>query len=370
VLRAIAALEPAPTRDVSRRTGIPVPLIAAVSNELRSRGVLDNGRPARLTDLGRRLVGDLAAVAAVNATCHRCGGSTIVVPPSLAPTAERLDALILQTPQVDVSLDQSHSTADTKLRRVLHLMRTDALPAESVLFVGDDDLMSLTVALVGAALGTPLARRLVVLDNHEPMLAFLRANLDDAGVENEVVRHDLRDPIPAHLEREFDVAVTDPPYTVEGGLLFVSRAVEGLRQRPSCDLLLSFGPKGPDDALAIQRTLAELNLAVLTLLRNFNAYLGADVLGGTSHLYHLTTTRSTAPVVTGSYEGDLYTADKRAAARAYVCLSCRSRFTVGPGQQWGQIGQLREAGCPTCGEHRFRPLTLVRNGDGAQGSTA
>ena len=45
--------------------------------------------------------------------------------------------------------------------------------------------------------------------------------------------------------------------------------------------------------------------------RDFNEYVGAGVLGGTSHLYHLVATDDLAPAVTGAFEGPLYTADDR-----------------------------------------------------------
>ena len=45
------------------------------------------------------------------------------------------------------------------------------------------------------------------------------------------------------------------------------------------------------------------------LSRDFNDYVGAGVLGGTSHLYHLAATSELRPLVTGSYHGPLYTAD-------------------------------------------------------------
>ncbi|HEY0641343.1 MAG TPA: bis-aminopropyl spermidine synthase family protein [Pseudonocardiaceae bacterium] len=354
VVRAIAALEPAPTRDVSRRAGLPVPLVAAVNNELRARGVVDSGRPARLTGYGRTLVD---ALHTPDPTCSCCAGATVVVPDVLRPVVERLDELVAAEPRADLTLDQSHSTGETKVRRVLHLLRVDALPVGAALFVGDDDLMSLAFAHVGEALGVRLVDRTVVLDVHRPLLEFLRAELGAAGTAYE---HDLREPIPPDLRGAFDLAVTDPPYTVEGARLFLSRAVEGLRPHAGCDVLFSFGPKGPDDALAVQRAVVELDLATVCMYRNFNAYLGADIHGGRSTLHHLTTTRSTAPVVAGSYAGDLYTADKRGAARGYQCLACKERLVVGPGERWAMIEQLKQAGCPACGKRRFRPSSLVR----------
>jgi DNA-directed RNA polymerase subunit RPC12/RpoP len=59
----------------------------------------------------------------------------------------------------------------------------------------------------------------------------------------------------------------------------------------------------------------------------------------------------------------MYTADMRAADRTYLCLNCGARPVVGPCAQWRTIAELKEAGCPACGEHRLRPWQLAsRNG--------
>ena len=54
VLRVIAHHEPVATREVGRLAELPVPIVAAVCNELRKRGVVDRARPVRLTPAGLR----------------------------------------------------------------------------------------------------------------------------------------------------------------------------------------------------------------------------------------------------------------------------------------------------------------------------
>jgi len=43
--------------------------------------------------------------------------------------------------------------------------------------------------------------------------------------------------------------------------------------------------------------------------RDFNEYVGAGVLGGTSHLYHLSATDELRPLIVGRFDGPLYTAE-------------------------------------------------------------
>ena len=53
VLRVIARHEPVAAREVGRRAELPVPIVVAVCNELRKRGVVDRARPVQLTAAGR-----------------------------------------------------------------------------------------------------------------------------------------------------------------------------------------------------------------------------------------------------------------------------------------------------------------------------
>lgn len=359
MLRAIQQLDPASTRAVSRRIGLPVPVVAAVSNELRARGLVTREGQRRLTARGQDLLGGAAPDLSADVTCDCCEGHGIVLPERLVGLPDRLAELTDQAPTVDPALDQSHATVQTKLRRVLFLLRYGLLPGRSLLLIGDDDLMALTVAAVGAELGRPLVRRLGVAEISPEVLEFTRAGLATLGVSAELAMHDLRAPLPSGLSGGFDLAMTDPPYTPEGARLFLSRAVEGLRPGPGRAIAFSFGPKGPDDTLRVQQSVMELGLTVQAMHRDFNEYLGAGVIGGHSHLSFLASTEATRPVVHGEYTGPMYTADMRAANREYLCLECGARHIVGRGARWHTIADLKNAGCPACGGHRLRPLQLV-----------
>lgn len=362
VLRALHALAPASTKAVSRQIGLPLPLVAAVQNELRSRGLLSKDRPSRLTDSGLALIADLPPDLTAMAICDCCRGDGVRIPAELEPVVARLSQLIDEAPEIDLTLDQSFATAETKVRRVMLMLRYGLLPAHSMLAVGDDDLMSVAIAAVGDALGRRLVQRLAVVDVSAPVLDYILDSLTALEMPVELVQHDLRQPLPAQLRDSFDVAMTDPPYTLDGAALFLSRAVEALRPGPGRAVVFSFGPKGPEDTLEVQRAVTELGLNVAAMHRNFNEYLGAGIIGGVSHLQYLTTTAQTEPLVTGDHTGTLYTADQRTALREYVCNQCGTRYAVGRGGEWTTIVDLKRARCATCGSDRFRPLQLIRAG--------
>ncbi len=390
VLRAIAVSGTSPASRVSRSTGLPVPIVAAICNELRRRSVVDATRPARLTPWAREA---LAGAVVGDLTCPSCGGLGQRVPAGLAGLAAELERAAAGAPRARPDLDQAHCTVRTKIHRVLRMHEAGALAGARIALLGDDDLIAVAIAAFARATGTAARiRRLAVVDSDPAVLRWIAEQAAGSGVGLELVEHDLRRPLPAGLAGGFDVACTDPPYTVPGAELFLSRAVSVLDSRPGRHVFFSFGPRRPEEALATQRLIARLGLVIRSVTPNFNSYAGAGILAGTSHLYHLRSAAAARPVIEGDYDGPLYTADARAArARPYRCAGCGAVHLVGPaagpGREsgpdgrgggpgrghgpgragggraggspdpaWALIAELRAAGCPACGGTTFRPM--------------
>ena len=361
VLRVIAHHEPVAAREVGRLAELPVPIVAAVCNELRKRGVVDRARPVRLTPAGRAgLAMPAAGRPGISGECPGCGGTGVAVPPGLAALAGELERAAAGMPAAKLELDQTHCTVDTKIRRVLRMHEAGALAGQRVIVLGDDDLISLAIAAFAALPAAAAApRRLAVVDCDPDLLGYLGERAAAGRVPVELVEHDLRQPLPAGLLGAFDVACTDPPYTAAGAELFLSRAVAALASGAGRHVFFSFGARRPDETLRTQRLIADLGLTVRSLVPGFNSYTGAGILAGTSHLYHLRTTEGARPAITGAHAGPLYTAETRAAAtRPYRCAGCGAVHQVGPGARWSAIAQLKAAGCPDCGGTVLRPMAL------------
>lgn len=366
VLRLLAT-GPSATRLVSRGSGLPVPVVAAVQNELRARGLLTRTKPAELSADGTGLARLLGVAATPDVTGCACGARGVRIPAELEPVVAELAETMAAAPDVDLTLDQSFCTAGSKVRRVLQMILSGGLPTPALLAVGDDDLVGLAVVAVGRALGVRLVAELGVVDVSADLLGFIADRLAAAGPDAPapvLVRHDLRAPLPEQLRGRFTTAMTDPPYTVPGASLFLARALEGLRPGPGRDLYFHFGPKGPADWLEICRTFTGLGLATASMVRNFSEYEGSGVLGGVSHLVHLVTAGEPVGEVggvdpAGTYSGALYTAELRSAVREYTCTGCAARYPVGPGTAIGTVAELKRSGCPACGNDRFRPGRLI-----------
>jgi hypothetical protein len=169
----------------------------------------------------------------------------------------------------------------------------DAIDGRRILLLGDDDLISVALLRFVNQFGGAIDR-LVVADVDERLLEFIATELGGAPFPFECVRWDVREP----RAGTFDTVVTDPPYTAVGASLFVRRAVENLAG-PGSQIFLSFGSRRPGVQADVQRAIVEAGLEIRSLTRDFNDYVGAGVIGGTSHLYHLTLT-SAAPLQSSS----------------------------------------------------------------------
>jgi predicted methyltransferase len=358
VIRAVGRLEPVAVRRISYATELPVPFVSAICNELRKRGVVSPLRPVRLTPGGRKAFGAIARRPAVVAACPTCARREVVLPTELTPAVHATAVLARKAPEPRVELDQVHCTVETKLRRVLAMDEAGALDGRRIVLLGDDDLTSVALSILARQHGIGAAvRELVVVDVDPRLVEFLTRTLRDAPFAVECLVRDLREPLPDRLRGRADTVFTDPPYTNRGAALFLSRAVEATAGRTGRDVFLAFGPRRPEETLEVQRAIAVMGFSVQRLVRNFNDYVGAGALGGTSHLYHLATTAELQPLVSGRQDGPLYTGDFREPARVYRCKGCGRTQRVGRGLTWTTIVELKRAGCRRCGGTAFVPLS-------------
>jgi predicted methyltransferase/DNA-directed RNA polymerase subunit RPC12/RpoP len=383
-LRQLHRESPLPTGELARRLGWPVPVTAAVRGELERAGlVARTPGGVALSAAGQTLVREVLGLATrEDPLCPTCSGRRIYVDPvRWESLLARLEEVHRRNPAVDTTLDQSHGTPETALRRALAMVREGALEGRDVLILGDDDLVSVAIGLLAAprppvTLSPPHAddgeiggqgdgvktRRLTVVDIDPRFLSHIAAAGRELGFPVETVEHDLREPLPEELRAAFDTVETDPPYTLAGLRLFLARGLEALRPGGGRDLFLSYAPRDPDGQRALLAACVDLGLAPYSVLPDFNRYAGAATLGGSSQFLHVRTTVEAGPAVAGRYDGPLYTMEERLAgaasgrpaARTYRCLACGTEVRVGPGEGFTTIETLKGRGCPQCGEKRFR----------------
>ena len=361
VLRTVYLEERVTLKDLARKSGLPVPVLAAVRGELEKAGILERKGGLVLTERGRRFVQDrLSITTRHDPTCPTCHGHRIVIAEDLQSSVQRLEHVFRQSPTVDVTLDQAPCLAETSLRRTLYMYQHGALEGKNVIILGDDDLVSLAVGFLGQALGQLLTKRLTVVEADRRWIELIQGVSEAENLGIECVHHNLREPLPDHLRHQFDTFETDPPYTTEGLTLFVSRAIQALKPGAGQQGFLSFGHKSPSELLDVHLNLVNMGLVVREAIPSFNDYQGASILGGSSQMIYLSTTSATDSLVPSSrYEEPIYTGESSPTTRLYVCTQCKTKYEVGQGHPFATIESLKAAGCGKCGNTRLRYVRRI-----------
>jgi predicted methyltransferase len=353
VLRAVYRAGSLRLQDAAREARLPLPVTTAIRRELEKAGVLERKHGLSLTAAGRGFVeGALGLGATHDVACPACGGRGIVVPAALHPAVERLAAIVADAPSTDVTLDQCPCTPETAILRALLMLEKGALEGKRVLVLGDDDSHSIAIGLVGRALRqADVTRGVAVIESDPRRVAFLRDAAAGEQIAIEVIAHDLRAPLPADLARGFDVVATDPPYTLAGARLFLSRGAEALNGDGAC--YFSFTRWPPAQLAELQRIILDLGFAIRAVHPGFNRYLGASVLGGVGDLLELAQVRAPEAVLP-AWEAPLYTAEVNPRTRIYVCAACGVETVLGENNAPATIEALKASGCPRCGGKTFR----------------
>ena len=294
IFRALAALAPSPPpeeREWSRRSGEAVSVLRETLR-LHPRFILEEHRTYRLTRDGQVALG-----------MEMCARGSALPASEDDPTLPAFEALVEHRPDARRELDQIHATADTSVRRARLLVKRGDVQ-RGLCFLGDDDLVSLALPLVG------VDRRTTLVDVDSRLLQFVEDAAKERTLDVRCIQHDLRDPMPRPMAGRFGCVFTDPPYAIEGFRLFISRAIELLKLDGRLWVAFGQSRRAAERGLEKQAALLEAGLVLLDMLPDFNAYQGGESIGARSDLYLLGRTPKTQPLVTGRVEGALYSSRK------------------------------------------------------------
>ncbi|MBY8986451.1 MAG: adenosylmethionine decarboxylase [Candidatus Lokiarchaeota archaeon] len=275
---------------LSQKTGIAIPTLAAVRNELVKAGIIE--RRNLLGEKGREWV-------KANLNLHfeydpvpENFNNIIKDLPEEFSYLNSIKGYLDNRPAPEFALDQSHADLSTVIRKTLFLIKRGDLEGRNLIFLGDDDLISLAVGL------TKLAKSITVLDIDNRVLNYISKSVEELSLDKiSVISHDLRDPFPDDIVNKYDVVVMDPPYTNEGLRLFLKRASQVLKSNVNIDgrnysingkkCILSFGNKPPEQMQRLQFSILDHGFIINEMIPDFNHYKGASIIGKFSHLYYL-----------------------------------------------------------------------------------
>ncbi len=340
------------TKDLAYAARLPVPVVAAVRRELEKTGLIARKAGAVLTSEGEDYVKNILGLSMrMSLVCEACSGKTITVKDQFRSMVKKLKEYAKLRPRPYTWLDQAFCTPETAVLRALFMLERGDVEGREIIFLGDDDLTSIATGLLKAS------RRITVIEIDDRLLKLINEISRREDLNIECVHHDLRQPLPEGLKNNYDVVFTDPPYTIQGLKLFLSRGIDALRKRKCASIYLSFAHKPPEEMLGLQTAINEMGLFIQEMIPRFNRYEGAEMFANTTFLARLETTEITRPSIIGPFDGKIYTGEASPTVRTYKC-KCGYEIEVGTGQKFQTIEDLKAEGCPRCG--RKKGFRIIR----------
>ncbi|EHP86924.1 bis-aminopropyl spermidine synthase family protein [Methanotorris formicicus] len=338
ILRCIYRNQPISTKKIGQYVKLPLPIIAKVRTLLERSKILDREeKGAVLTEIGNEFVEkELKLKMKHDLTCPLCNGRGIVLDEMFEEILKKHKMYAKKRPTVNTTIDQSYATPETAVYRAALMAQRGDLEGKRILFVGDDDLTSIPTAL------TNLCEEVVVVDIDERLLKLIDDVSKKENLNIKTIKHDLRNPLPEELRCKFDVIFTDPPYTLNGMKLFLSRGIEGLGGEGIA--YLAFSHKPIDEWIEVQKTLSKMGFVIYELIPGFNLYEGSEIIGNTTFLARLIG-KNLKPIIEDVEK--IYTGEIKPTLRYYKCLNCGKIYEVGD-----KIKRIEDLTCE-CGGKKF-----------------
>lgn len=339
------------TKVLARKVYLPIPVLSAVKKELIKLNIFKQDKGIRCTKEAEVMIETQWGLSGFNAKLYHDILNSEDPMSLLQDVADTLKSVFDSRPEVNVQLDQSHATLETSLRRAILCLRYNVVFNKQILFLGDDDLVSIALSLILKKLylrNHQTKTVFTVIEIDERLLQYVDSVAESYQLPIEVHKVDLREPLANELLDSFDCFFTDPPYTIPGVKLFLSRGISALRPEAKLPIFFSFGHKPPNFSLEMQRILTDMGLIIAEVIPDFNTYEGAEILGNKSQMFVLRTTDTTVPLIDTVFEEALYTGQISRTVREYRCKNCKYVVSVGHNGVFETIESLKRNGCPRC----------------------
>ncbi|BAU23515.1 hypothetical protein THC_1142 [Caldimicrobium thiodismutans] len=181
---------------------------------------------------------------------------------------EDFKALTQDRPLPTSDYDQGFIRPEDTLKRTAFIYLRGDLEDAEVFILGDDDLISLAMALTG------LPKRVVVVEIDERINTFIKETVKKIGFKNlEVYNYNVIESLPEDLKGSFDIFVTDPVETKKGLKLFVARCISSLKGPGSAGYMgFTHREASLEKWREFQSFLLDSGFVITDILRDFTTY--------------------------------------------------------------------------------------------------
>jgi len=199
-------------------------------------------------------------------TCPSCGGKGIVLNEKFNEVLEKFKDIVKERPIPTLDFFQGYMLEQDVIARVTFMHHYNDLEGKSIALIGDDDLLSVALALTG------LPSRITVLDIDKRLGNFLRRINKDYGFNIEFTEYNVADPLPSELKGKFDVFSSEPLETLSGLKAFIVRGISCLKENGVGYFGLTRYEASSKKWHAIQKLLVNMNCVITDIIQGFSVY--------------------------------------------------------------------------------------------------
>lgn len=198
--------------------------------------------------------------------CCECEGKGVAFGGEFREIAERFSQIVKDRPQPDIMFFQGYMCERDAISRVALMHHYDDLTDKSFIIIGDDDLLSIALALTG------LPSRILVLDIDARLGEYLVKVRDKYGLNIEFQQYDVSNPLPKDLIGKFDVFSSEPLETLSGLRAFLSRGIACLGEGGVGYIGLTTAESSAMKWKAVELMLLRMNCVMTDIIRDFSKY--------------------------------------------------------------------------------------------------
>ncbi|MEM4643650.1 MAG: bis-aminopropyl spermidine synthase family protein [Candidatus Bathyarchaeia archaeon] len=218
-----------------------------------------------LTEKGKRSVNP-ESLKIETRICPNCAGKRVIAEGRFKEILEDFKRISSNRPTPTLEYFQGYMLEEDVIARTALMHYYHDLDGKSIVMIGDDDLLSVALAL------TRLPSRIVVLDIDSRLGEFLEKVNGEYGFSIEFIRYNVADPLPESLRGQFDVFSSEPLETLSGLRAFISRGVACLKENGVGYFGLTHYEASHKKWLAVQKLLSRMNCVITDIIQGFSVY--------------------------------------------------------------------------------------------------
>ncbi len=239
-------------------------------NVLYSSGIIrKRGEKLYLTEKGRKLVNKRAKFF-LPVPCRRCREKGFLFSKELEKVYRKFRRIVKSRPTPTPEFFQGCVLARDTVARVAFMNANHDVADRSILLVGDDDLLSIALAL------TELPRRIVVVDIDSRLGELIGKVNKKYRFNIEFVEYDVAEPLPTFLRRKFDVFSTEPLETTSGFLAFLARGAAALKRNGVGYVGLTRLEVSLKRWKVFEQEILKMNFVITHILPKFSRYFDGE----------------------------------------------------------------------------------------------